>query len=355
MYRPLESQTNGHSLPHQASYRVAIVRALPGLGDFLCVVPALRALRAALPQAHITLIGLAQTRPLVSRFSHYVDELRPFPGFPGIREVEVVLPELLAFLKEVQGNFDLAIQLHGSGEVSNQFVALMGAKHTAGFYLSGRFCPDPERFRPYSTSEPEVVRNLRLMAFLGIPLKGTHLEFPLWPADEEALAALGETVGLRPAGYICLHAGASEERRCWSPHRFAAVADALAGQGYQIVLTGTETEQTRTAAVREAMRQPAIDLTGRTELGTLAALLSKASLLICNDTGVSHLADALAVPSVVIFQNADARRWAPLDKRLHRPVNAAVEFQWQPDPITEAAVLKQALSLLAREADHVSA
>ena len=61
-----------------------------------------------------------------------------------------------------------------------------------------------------------------------------------------------------------------------------------------------------------------IDLAGRTPLGTLAALLSDARLLVCNDTGVSHLADALSVPSVVISTGNNPERWAPIDQHLHR-------------------------------------
>lgn len=353
MYGPFESNGNGHSLLNQASPRIVIMRALPGLGDFLCVVPALRALRMALPKAHVSLIGLPETEPLVGRFAHYVDELLPFPSFPGIQERKVCLPELLAFLSKVQGQYDLAMQLHGSGEISNQFVALLGAKQTAGFYLTGRYCPDPERFLPYPASEPEVCRNLRLMSFLGIPMQGSDLEFPLQADDQAEWLALVDE-GLRPGEYVCIHPGASDSRRCWSPFRFAAVADALAAQGYQIVLTGTEQERQLTEAVADVMQYEAMDLAGRTELGTLGVLLSQSRLLICNDTGVSHMAAALRVPSVVIFQSADARRWAPLDKQLHRVVHAAGEFTWQPDPHTETAVLREARELLESEQWAVS-
>jgi len=50
-------------------------------------------------------------------------------------------------------------------------------------------------------------------------------------------------------------------------------------------------------------------------------LLSRATLTVCNDTGVSHLAVALKVPSVVVFSTSDTRRWAPLDRRRHRAVS----------------------------------
>jgi glycosyl transferase family 9 (putative heptosyltransferase) len=61
-----------------------------------------------------------------------------------------------------------------------------------------------------------------------------------------------------------------------------------------------------------------LDLAGRTELGSLAALVSGARLLVCNDTGVSHLAAALKVPSVVISTGNNPERWAPVDADRHR-------------------------------------
>jgi ADP-heptose:LPS heptosyltransferase len=68
------------------------------------------------------------------------------------------------------------------------------------------------------------------------------------------------------------------------------------------------------------MKAPSWNLAGRTSLGALAVLLQDACLLICNDTGVSHLAAALKVKSVAIFTKSDPLRWAPLDRDRHRAV-----------------------------------
>ncbi len=313
---PWASWSDG-SLPRQ----VIIVRALPGLGDLLCIVPALRALRAALPEATIDLLGLPPALEFVHRFSIYVDHLIEFPGFPGIPERPPVVRHLPSFLADIhQKRYDLALQMHGNGMVSNLFTLLLGARYSAGFYLPSLYCPDPERFLPYPTDEPEVRRHLRLMSFLGVPLKGEDLEFPLSERDWESLSRIAAAQGIVPGEYVCVHPGASLSSRRWSPVNFAAVADTLAARGFQIVLTGVKAETETTRAVADEMTSLAVDLTGQTDIGSLALLYSRARLVICNDTGVSHLAAAVGTPSVVIFVVSDPERWAPLDGRLHRVV-----------------------------------
>jgi ADP-heptose:LPS heptosyltransferase len=301
----------------EGSYKVAVFRALQ-LGDMLCVVPALRALRAAMPQAHITLIGLPWARQFGRRFKHYVDACLDFPGFPGLPETAPVLEAIPQFLATVQRErFDLLLQIHGSGILSNPLCAAFGARRMAGFYRRNHYCPELSRYLPWNEQEHEILRYLRLMDFLGIATCGSQLEFPLFRSDFHALQQ-DILIVPAPATYACIHPGARLPSRRWPPHRFAEIADRLAAAGLQVIITGTAQEADVTRAVLAAMRMPAIDLTGKTELGALAALVADARLLICNDTGVSHIAAAVRTPSVVICSGADPLRWAPLDVQLHR-------------------------------------
>lgn len=328
--------------------KILVMRSLPGLGDLLCVVPALRALRAALPEAHVALIGLSSAAGFVQRFRAYLDELLIFPGYPGIPEVPVSEERTQAFLERMQQTpWDLALQMHGNGCQSNRFVQQLGTQLSAGFYAHEQRPPNPDRFLLYPEHEPEVWRHLRLMEFLGVPLKGTDLEFPLQRDDREAFAAIAQTRGLKPGQFVCLHPGASVLQRRWSAQKFAAIGDALAARGFQIVLTGTAAERELIHSVADSMRFPSANLAGETTLGSLAALLKHAQLLVCNDTGVSHLAAALRIPSVVIFSDSEPHRWAPLDRQRHRVVLAA-------SATAESTVLQEALHLLRREVAYAS-
>jgi ADP-heptose:LPS heptosyltransferase len=69
--------------------------------------------------------------------------------------------------------------------------------------------------------------------------------------------------------------------------------------------------------VLEVMRHEALNLAGATTVGMLGALIARAALVVCNDTGTSHLAAALATPSVVISTGDNPDRWAPKNQMLH--------------------------------------
>lgn len=313
------------------------MRSLPGLGDLLCAVPALQSLRAACPQAHITWIGLPRTEWFAQRFSALLDDFLAFPGYPGIPEGWQSERATVDFLAQTQAEpFDLVIQMHGNGSAMNAFVALVGAKVRAGFHLPGQYCSQPESFLAYPEGVPEIMRSQQLMTFLGAPLQSNEMSFPVTPAEQQRYQSLAALHDLRPGSYICVHPGASDDSRRWSSAGFAQVADHIAAKGYRIVLTGTPAEQPLIQEVQQQMYTRCLNLVGRTDLGTLAALLQHCALLICNDTGVSHLAAALKVPSVVIFSNSEINRWAPLNRQLHRVIDSR-----ESGTATTAAVLMQ--------------
>ena len=311
--------------------RVCVLRALQ-LGDMLCAVPALRSLRAGLPDAAIALVGLPWARSFVRRFHRYIDEFIEFPGHPAMPE-QPPQPQLWAdFVGAMRARrFDLALQLHGSGETSNEVVAAFGAGRCAGFCPVAEAAPDPATFLTWQVREHEVLRYVRLMRHLGLPDCGTELE---WPRIEEDTAedATDDTAnhaaaGLPAAGkcYVCVHPGARLRSRRWPVARFAQVADRLAERGYSVVITGSTEEAPLAAELVQHMRASALNLAGKTSLGGLARLIERARLLVCNDTGVSHVAAAVGTPSVVVCCGADPVRWAPLDAVRHRVLHQPMD------------------------------
>jgi ADP-heptose:LPS heptosyltransferase len=335
------------NIGQKGQYKIAVLRPLQ-FGDLMCAVPAFRALRAAYPEADITLIGLPWASTFADRFHQYIDHLLEFPGFPGFPEQDPRIEEFPGFLEAAQKqNFDLALQMQGSGLLSNSIIAMLGAKLTAGFFLEGSFCPDAKTFIDYPVSEHEIWRHLKLLQHLGIPLRGDYLEFPIFDPDLKSYRELQKEFGLAGKPYIVIHPGARDKARRWAPEKFAAVSDRLSEYGFRVVLTGTPDESAVTWAVIKKASIPVVDLTGRTDYGTMAVLLSNASLLVSNDTGVSHLAAALEVPSVILFSGSEPERWGPLDQNLHRRVLWASAAQ----PL---AVIQEAEKLLMKEQTYAA-
>lgn len=300
--------------------KIAIFRAL-NLGDLLCAIPAIRALRAEFPAAHITLIGLPWMAEFAIRFSKYFDGFASFPGAPGLPEQPIDLDAFTHFLhRERAEDYDLVLQMHGKGSVTNTVVGMFAAHKIGGYYEPGEYCPDPDTFMPYPEGLPEIERHLELMRFLGIHAQGRGLEFPISEQELDAVCELRASFGFNEASYVCIHPGARDMRRWWAPRKFAQVADALAEKGHHIVFTGTKDEYAAVENVREKMDAPSVNLAGLTDLGVLGGLIAHASLLVSNDTGVSHVAAATGTPSVVIFLASDPDRWAPLDRDLHHVV-----------------------------------
>jgi ADP-heptose:LPS heptosyltransferase len=68
-----------------------------------------------------------------------------------------------------------------------------------------------------------------------------------------------------------------------------------------------------------------VNLAGRTSLDELGAAIRRAAVLICNDSGPSHIAYALGTPSVTLFGPGNLPRWAPLDTELHTVLHKGVD------------------------------
>lgn len=298
--------------------RIAVLRA-NALGDFIFVLPALAALRAAYPDAELVLLGAPWHAELLRNRPGPVDRVLVVPPADGIRtpvpgESGPAMAEFLAAMRRER--FDLALQLHGGGANSNPLVRALGARVTAG--LRAEDAPPLDRWLRYVYYQPEVFRYLEVAALVGAAPTTTLPELAVTGADlAEARAVLGEPDRTR----VALHPGASDPRRRWPVEYFAQVARNLAGMGHQVLVTGTAGERELVERVVElAGGAPVRSLAGRLSLGGLLGLYAGCQLMVANDTGPLHAAAAVGTPSVGIFWVGNMINGASPLRGRHRPM-----------------------------------
>jgi heptosyltransferase II len=286
------------SLP--AAPREIVVRGPNWAGDLVMSTPGFRALRAGFPRARITLHVRSGLEALVAG-APWFDRVLPLG--PGAHSPLALLRAARALA--AAGPFDLGLCIPDSFS-SALLMRLARVGCSVGYERGGRglllqhALPVPSEWGPRRLVAREHCV-LGLVEALGCTALGTHLELYTTPEEEErakvqirARAAGARLVGLAPgAGY--------GPAKCWPAERYAQVGDALGQAGAQVVLLGAQGEAALTAEVAARMREPALDLGGRLDLGAAKAVIRQLALLVCNDAGARHIAVAFGVPCVVFF------------------------------------------------------
>jgi ADP-heptose:LPS heptosyltransferase len=295
-------------------HRVAVFRAL-NLGDMVVSIPALRRIRRSYPDAGVTLIALPWAEQFAAQVPGYIDRFEPFQGYPGIREVPFdpeVSKEGITRLREQR--FDVALQLHGDGSVSNGYVAQLKSTISVGPVppqVSGTIRLDIDC--PYPSDMSEVESLIAIAALICPVEAGAALELPVFPHDVvEAGRLLGDSQG----PYIALHASAAESRRMWPAERFVSTALSLReAYGFDPVLVGAQADWSLCQRICDQLPGMSRNLAGKTSFATLAAVIAGAQVFIGNDSGPTHVAQAVGTPSVTLFGPGIVERWGHADER----------------------------------------
>ena len=274
------------------------------IGDTILTVPFLRNLRRAYPDARIDLV-IAPYSSDVLRGIPYVDNLIVYDP-PTIHQDSGgrhrTLGSKIRFLQELRATrYDKAYVLKRS--FSSALLAfLSGARERIGFNTEHRGILLTKRV-PYRKDRHEVQNFLELLRADGVPVISDSLE--AWLSEDEISFAekfLATEECSAETRLVGIHPFSATPERAWHEDRFAAVANALQeNHGVRILLLGGRRDVEAAADMEKRIRPRPILAVGRTDLRQTMALLSKCSLLLCNDSGVMHLAAALDVPLVALF------------------------------------------------------
>lgn len=285
--------------------RVLVVR-LGSLGDVIHTLPAVAAIRRALPDAEIDWLVDAPHQEIV--------------GLVNVIDARIVLEgrTLKAWLNAAAilraRRYDAAVDFQGLFK-SAILARASGAKRVLGFsiwHLRERGA------RAFYTDagggEQEgqhVIRKNLALASLLVPSidPAAPLEFPLAAVSREAVDVLKRELAGEP--YAVLNPGAAWPNKRWPAERFGEVAAFLrARHGLRSVVTWGPGEKMLAESAVAASEGAAL-MTGPLTLLDLVALLRDASLMVSGDTGPTHIAGALGVPIVSPFGPTSAARNGP--------------------------------------------
>lgn len=313
-------------------YRNILIVRTDRIGDVILTTPAIRALRVMYPASRLTMLVQPATVDLV-KGNPFLDEIlvddrqETHKGFWGYGRLALTLR---------QKGFDLAIIFH-TKKRTNLLCFLAGiperlgyANNKFGFLLTHKVRDD----RPCGVKH-ETGYCLDLLEPLGREEIALEAFLPLQKEAEEWAEDLFRKWGnLSATGVVAVHPGASCPTKKWPAARFGELINILEERyGCGVILIGGKDNRETADQVLSVTRSPVRDMTGQTTVAQLASLLKRCRLLISNDSGPVHIADALKVPVISIFTRnqpgINPERWGPLGERsraLSPPLQKGISF-----------------------------
>jgi heptosyltransferase-1 len=290
--------------------RILIVKP-SSFGDIVHALPALRLLRRRFPEAHISWLVKRQ----------WAELLQCVEGLDTIWAVE---PTVRGWLSQIvplrRARFDAVVDLQGLLR-SAATGRLAGCPIRVGFADGREGAPFfyTHRIEAPDTTMHAIDRYLMVAGALGSsegpPAMGDGAwEFGLRvePADRDAIAAVLNGRGVASdAAWIAVHASARWPTKRWPPESFSTALDVLQKDVGRVVFVGGPDEVEDSRAIIERMTTVPADLTGKTSLRLLVALLQSAAVVISGDSGPMHLAAAVGTPVVALFGPSSAAYSGP--------------------------------------------
>ena len=315
-------------VPAESIKRV-VVRGTNWVGDSLMTIPALRALRRVLPDAHITLVIRPGTKGLFSDVD-FIDEILVYDR----KNAFSVVPQVREWKRR---RFDLAVLFQNAFEAA-LIPFLAGVPLRLGYATESRqaLLTHPLPLPDWRSSRHEVFYYLYVVTALEQMLFGRST---VCEAEPDASIQISDVRKAQAAELLRAY-GVSEEdsvvaicpgsinsrAKRWSPESYATLADRLIESKRRVLLIGSKDETDVSEDVTRRMRQQPIVLTGRTTLDQITAVLDRADLIVTNDTGPAHIGAALGRPTIVIFGPTNpltTRPFAPEAVILRHPPDCA--------------------------------
>ncbi len=294
--------------------RRILLTQLRRIGDVMMTTPAVAAVRAAFPEAHLTYVTEAPAQHIF-RHSRDVDEVLVAPRgkAPG---------RLLRFVRALRRRrFDVAVDFFGNPR-SALLAWLSGAPRRIGFDFRGRRRLYTEPVALTGRAAYSGDHKAALVEPLGVQVTDLTPRLPLSAAEREVVHADVAALGVRAEDlFVVLWPISRQPYKRWPLAHYARLADILIERyGAKVLLYYGPGEEDVTNAVRLEMRHTALPDYPAVDLLEMAALFERAHLFIGNDGGPRHFAVAVGTPTLTVFGKDRPATWTPPGPRQHRTV-----------------------------------
>jgi len=284
-----------------------LVIQLKRIGDLILTTPAIAAVREKFPDARITLVISEQCKALAPALTG-IDQLLIMPrGIGGLRTIAAIAGRKFEYCVDFTRNDRSALLVLMSRAKKRvvSFRIKVRSKFRTRFY---------NEFVEHRMRDMHVIDyHLALLAPLGISHASTRLQLELPQDAQENAARLLESSSIRRP-FIIFHPGSARTEKFWNAQRWAAVINHIRERNdVDLVITGgpSPMEQTHIADIKSKLRADVVDLSGKTDLVTLAAVIARARLLVTVDSAPMHLAAASGTPQVILFGPTNPFHWRP--------------------------------------------
>ncbi len=287
-----------------------------GIGDAVLLLPAINILKTVLPQLNIDIL-CEKRNAGIFEFCDTINSL-----FLYDRNFEL--------LKCLRKTYDAVIDTEQWHRLSSIVAHIIRAPVKIGFDTNERRKLFTHRIA-YSHEDYEVYSFFNLIK----PLIGFSPQFNQdipFINIKEAFPSnfLGENI----KKFVAIFPGATVTERKWGGDKYGLVANALENRGYNIVILGSNADRNEAEKIKKHARQ-SIDITGKTSLKEVAAILKYCSLLITADSGLMHIAYGIGTPTVSLFGSGIEKKWAPQGKNniilnKHLPCSPCTKFGYTP-------------------------
>ncbi len=299
-------------MAEQTQIRNILVFRNDRFGEFLLNIPAFRALKESFPSARLILVLDPYVKPLAERLN-YIDEIIEW------RSGRHRLTEKIKIIRFLRAkNIDMAVMLNPSRDF-NIITYLAGIPLRVGydrkfsFLLTSRMGDEK-----YLGLKHEVEYNLELVALAGAHTQDKSLSLNI---DKEIAGSLLKKSGIKEGDMlVAIHPWTSVPLKQWPLENFISLIDKLLKRfPVKIIVVGGREEAVKSPGFFNGLGVNVANLSGKTTLLELGALLKACRVLVSADSGPVHLAASVGTPAVAIFRNdipgKNPERWGPWGER----------------------------------------